>query len=129
MHLTIEALREGEEIGAYWRAAFTKWRDLMRSLVAMKVADLAEAIGEAQRDYFEPQCGGRALGQEIMAWSGIAYFHDAEDGSFGDDLEKARKIYDAIQLAHVSIDVKVHAERAAITYDLFEGLDGEAEEG
>jgi hypothetical protein len=126
MHLTIEALREGEEVGAYWRAAFAKWRDLARSLDQTKVTELAGAIGESQRDYFEPQCGGRGMGQEIMAWSGIAYFHDAEEGSFGDDIEKARKIYDAIQLSHASIDVKVHAERAAITYDLFEGLDEDA---
>jgi hypothetical protein len=127
MHQTIEALREGEEVGAYWRAAFTKWRDLLRAIDRTKVTELAEAIGEAQRDYFEPQCGGRTMGQEVMAWSAIAYFYDSEEGSFGDDLEKTRKIYDAIQLSHVSIDVKVHAERAAITYDLFEGLDGETD--
>lgn len=123
MHLTIEALREGEDVGEAWRAAFAKWRELLKDVDGARVADLANRIGEAQIEYFEKRCGGRAMGQEIMAWSGIAYFHDAEESSFGDDVEKARKIYDAIQLSHASVEVKLHAERAAITYDLFEGVE------
>jgi len=123
MHLTIEALREGESVSAYWRAAFAKWRDLLKAIDTTRIADLAEAIGEAQREFFERECGGRSMGQEVMAWSAIAYFHDAEEASFGDDAERARKVYDAIQLSHASLDVKVHAERAAITYDLFEGVE------
>lgn len=123
MHLTIEALREGEAVTASWRAAFAKWRELLKAVDTTRLADLAEAIGDSQRDFFERECGGRSMGQEVMAWSGIAYFHDAEEGSFGDDVERARKVYDAIQLSHASLDVKVHAERAAITYDLFEGVE------
>jgi hypothetical protein len=128
MHQTIEALREGEDVAEFWQAAFAKWREIARGLDQAKVAELAGAIGEAQRDYFEARCGGRSLGQEIMAWSGIAHFYDTEEQSFGEDLERARKIYDAIQLSHVAIDVKVHAERAAITYDLFEGLEDGADD-
>lgn len=125
---TIEALRENEAVGDFYRAAFVKWRDLLKELDKASLSDLAGAIGEAQFDYFEKQCGGRDMGQEVMAWTGIAYFYDAEEG-FGDDIEKARKIYDAMQLSHISINAKVHAEKAAITYDLFEDLeeaDGEA---
>ena len=57
-------------------AAFAKWRELLKGLDQTKVTEFAEAIGEAQRDYFEAHCGGRSMGQEIMAWSGIAYFYD-----------------------------------------------------
>lgn len=127
MHLTIEALREGEAVGAHWQAAFAIWRDLLKDLPKVKIADLAERIGEAQVANFEKRCGGRALGQEIMAWSGIAYLFDAEEGNYGDDLDRARKIYDAFKLSHVSLDVLLHVERAAITYGLFEDVE-EAED-
>lgn len=127
MHLTIEALREGEAVGSYWQAGFATWRELLRDIGTAKLGDLAARIGDAQQEMFERRCGGRALGQEIMAWTGIAYYFDAEEGNFGDDVERARKLFDALQLSHVSIEVKVHAERAAITYDLLEDLE-EAEE-
>lgn len=122
MHNTIEALRENEPVAEFYQAAFAKWRELLRDIDKTAVAALADKVGEAQLDYFEKRCGGRAMGQEIMAWTGIAYYYGTEEG-FGDDIEKARKIYDAMQLSHVSIEVKVHAERAAITYDLFEDVD------
>jgi hypothetical protein len=123
MHLTIEALREGEDVREAWRAAFAKWRELLKEGAGASVGELAGRIGEAQIDYFEKRCGGRAMGQEIMAWSGLAYHFDSEEGSYGDDADVARKIYDAIQLSTCSVEVKLHAERAAITYDLFEGLE------
>ena len=119
---TIEALRDNQPIGEFYKAAFVKWRDLLKNLDKTTLSDLATAISEAQFDYFERQCGGRAMGQEIMAWTGIAYFHTSEDG-FGDDIEQARKLYDAMQLSHISLDAKVHAEKAAISFDLFEGLE------
>lgn len=124
---TIEALRENQDVGAFYRAAFTKWRDLLKGIGGASLSELANAIGEAQFDYFEKQCGGRSMGQEVMAWTGIAYFHDAEEG-FGDDIEKARKVYDAMQLSHISIEAKVHAEKAAISFDLFEDLEEADEE-
>lgn len=123
MHLTIEALREGENVAAYYKAGFAKWSEMLKDLGNTKLKDLAERVNDAQTEYFEKQCGGRSMGQEIMAWTGIAYFFDTEEGGFGDDADAARKIYDALQLSHVSIDVKVHAERAAITYGLFEDLE------
>jgi hypothetical protein len=126
MHLTIKALREGTSIATYWQAGFATWRELLRDIGTVKIGDLAARIGEAQLEQFERRCGGRALGQEIMAWTGVAYFFDAEEGNFGDDVERARKIFDALQLSHASIEVKVHAERAAITYDLLEDV-GEVE--
>lgn len=126
MHLTIEALREGASFATYWQAGFATWRELLRDVGAVKLGDLAARIGDAQMEHFERRCGGRALGQEIMAWTGVAYYFDAEEGNFGDDVERARKVFDALQLSHASIEVKVHAERAAITYDLLEDV-GEVE--
>ncbi|MBX9618849.1 MAG: hypothetical protein K2X10_06850 [Hyphomicrobiales bacterium] len=120
---TIEALRENEQVSDYYRAAFSKWRELLKAFEKSSLVDFATAISDAQLDYFEKQCGGRSMGQEIMAWTGIAYYYDAEEAGFGDDLDKARKIYDAMQLSHISIEAKINAEKAAISYDLFEDLE------
>lgn len=120
---TLEALRENQAVGDYYRAAFSKWRELLKGFDKTSVSELATAIGKAQIEFFEKQCGGRAMGQEIMAWTALAYFYDAEEAGYGDDLDKARKIYDALQLSHISIEAKINAEKAAISYDLFEDLE------
>ncbi len=123
MHLAIEAMRQGDNITPHFKAGFAKWAELLKDIRTQKLAELAEVLSEAQVDYFERQCGGRSLGQEVMAWTAIAYYFDTEEGGFGDDVEVARKVYDALQLSQVSIDVKVHTERAAITYGLFDDLE------
>ncbi len=71
--------------------------------------------------WFETNCGGRYVGQEIMVISGIARFYSTMLGfEANDDLDTARKIYRAIQKSYCSMEVKGHADTVAKSYGLLE---------
>lgn len=122
MHYTAELLLTGDTaVVGYYRAARRIWEELLANEEAKDVATLASRLGSVQ-SRFERECGGRWVGQEVMAVSGIAQFYTTAEG-FGDRLKDARRVYDALRASYCSMEVKFHADAVAASYHLMEEAD------
>ncbi len=78
--LTVERLIEGDlNIVEYYNRAREIWEEILSRPEAEDVDGLATILGSRQRD-FERECGGRFLGQEIMAVVGIRQFYSSAGG-------------------------------------------------
>jgi hypothetical protein len=69
--------------------------------------------------WFEANCGGRWVGQEVMVVSGLAGLYSSETG-FDRNEKRARLLYDAFQSSYCSVEVKSIAEEVARSYDLLD---------
>ena len=126
MKYTIQKLIEGDrEIVDYYQQAKVIW-DEISEIIDMSdesnIRALAHELTSRQISNFEHKCGGRYIGQEIMAWYGIAQYYRVEDG-FGpeqDRLLSAKNVYEAFQNSSCSIEVKSAARNAAKFYNLEE---------
>jgi len=126
MHYTIQKLIEGDDkIINYYQEAKKIWEEISAKI---KIQDkfnikiLAQELTSRQISDFEHLCGGRSIGQEIMAWYGIAQYYSVEDG-FGsepDRLQNAKNVYEAFQRSGCSLEVKSAANDVAKFYDLEE---------
>lgn len=65
---------------------------------------------------FENRCGGRDLGQEIMAWSGFAFLYDTYAGFNNINQQRAIRLRDAFRSSGCSLEVTSHASNAADFY-------------
>lgn len=126
MHYTIQKLIEGDErIISYYQKAKELWDEILSEINIKdnsNISILAKTLSDKQILDFEIDCGGRYLGQEIMAWYGIAQFYRVEDG-FGGDLERlqsAKNVYEAFKKSYCSLEVKSAARDAAENYNLDE---------
>ncbi|HEV7222646.1 MAG TPA: hypothetical protein VGN42_08095 [Pirellulales bacterium] len=120
MHYTIEMLIQGRgEIIAFYHAAADHWRAIWDREDAANLEMLARMLPTEQM-WFEKNCGGRWVGQEIMVVSGFALHYSTEGGFVENGYERARLLYDAIQSSLCSVEVKVIAEDVAESYDLIE---------
>lgn len=126
MHYTLQKLIKGdEEIVNYYQQAKSIWNEIKEKIDCSKnenVLRLANELSNRQIIDFEHKCGGRDVGQEIMAWYGIAQFYTVEDG-FGNDYERlqsAKNVYEAFQKSYCSLEVKGYARDVANSYSLEE---------
>lgn len=118
MHYTIEKLLIGDsKIVGYFEAAAKKWVEIIESSKGDQ-EKLAKILTHEQY-WFEENCGGLTLGQEIMVIVGIAQYFSTAVG-FGDNSKKAILVYNAFQRSYCSMEVKFHAERVFESYDLQE---------
>lgn len=102
----------------YFLEAVEKWEEILSDHPPSNVNELSDEL-HIQQDWFERNCGGRWLGQEVMVASGIAQFYDSKHG-LGQDLDKARKIVEAFERSSCSMEVKGHARELAEYFDLDE---------
>src|SRR4051794_39845756 len=117
MQYTLEMLVLGRrEIVDYYRTAAEKWSEIWSKSESKSLALFAKLIAREQH-WFEQNCGGRFIGQEIMVVSGIVGLYSTSNG-FDHNLQRARLLYDAIQSSFCSIEVKGIAEEVAKAYDL-----------
>jgi hypothetical protein len=128
MHYTIEELIRGNaDTVAYYNAAKVHWKEILQSEDAVNAEKLSQTLNLEQL-WFEHNCGGRFVGQEIMAIVGIAQFYTTDAGFAGNE-EMVLKVYDALRSSYCSLEVKWHAEKVAESYDLLELRDGFLETG
>jgi hypothetical protein len=117
MHYTIEALLNGQQVTERYRAARDHWRSVLRNVDATDPDAIAEAA-EAEQMWFEHNCGGRYIGQEIMAVAGIAQYYTTATG-FDENLPKAKAMYEGLLQSKCSVEIHGHARDMA---KLFEEL-------
>ena len=113
MEYTIEALIKGDpEVAQHYARGAKRWVAILRA--DLSEASLAMRL-RIEQLWFEKHCGGRYLGQEVMAFTGIAHLYSTAEG-FGDNQETARRVSDAIQASTCSAEVKGVADRMAKLY-------------
>jgi hypothetical protein len=119
MHYSVELLVRGDPaIVEYYRTAAHHWQGIWAKEESRNFELLAKLL-TAEQDWFERHCGGRWLGQEVMVVSGLAGLYTTAAG-FNHNLERARRLYDAIQSSFCSVEVKSIAEEVAKSYDLLD---------
>jgi hypothetical protein len=120
MNYTIELLISGDEqVVSYYQVAKAKWKEIFEDNPNWDVEALAKELS-TQQFWFESHCGGRFEGQEIMVVVGIGQFYSTLSGFKGDDLKKARLVYEAFRKSFCSLEVKGCAEEVATNYFLLE---------
>lgn len=116
---TLEALINGNAgIVEYYNNAKQLWLEIIESEAFENVDTLAQELTIRQLQ-FEHQCGGRWIGQEIMAIVGIGQFYSSEIG-FEATLEDALKVKNAFAQSYCSLEVKFHAEKTVTIFRLNE---------
>jgi len=114
-----ELLINGDErIMHYCRSAKEKWAVMLEKHPDFDLDNLSEELSSSQ-SWFEKNCGGEKLGQEIMVTVGIGQFYSSKEG-FGDDLKDAQAIYEAIKRSNCSAEVKLVTEKVAEDYNLYD---------
>jgi hypothetical protein len=118
MKLVVRELTKGNhKITDYFDEAGKKWAEIIKSDVFDDPAALAKWCTSNQI-WFEQNCGGRWLGQEVMATSAIAGFYDPSSGWKDEPKANAMRVIQAIHDSQCSLEVKYEAEKAANEYEL-----------
>ena len=116
---TLETLINGNaDIVEHYNNARQLWLTIRESAAYNNVDTLAQELTIRQLQ-FEHQCGGRWIGQEIMAIVGIGQFYSSEIG-FDTTMEDAVKVKNAFAQSYCSLEVKWHAEKAVNIFGLNE---------
>lgn len=113
-----ELLNGSAKIFEYYQTAKQRWEKLLDGINFNEVSVLAKKLHYEQQ-WFEENCGGQVLGQEIMVIAGIAQFYDKYKG-FNGTKAKAQFIYDSLAKSYCSLEVKFHASDTAKEYGLIE---------
>lgn len=117
MHYTLEEVVKGNSgIVRYYSTAQRQWQQILHETEPLTVANLAKRLSTDQL-WFERNCGGRELGQEVMVVSGIAQFYSTADG-FGENYDTALLVTKAFSSSFCSVEVKSHARHVAQSYDV-----------
>jgi hypothetical protein len=95
-----QLLRGNEQLPRWCKSAVDRWKTILKS--ATNVNELAADIG-GQQTWFEQDCGGRYLGQDIMAFTAIAQFYSTETGG---NREHAERMLKAIEQSNCSGEIK-----------------------
>jgi len=110
---TFDCIFRGDtQIINYYQTALSKWKEMLADSKNNNVEKLAKRISSEQIPFFESKCGGKDIGQEVMAFAGLGQFYSASAG-IEENLEKAKFVYDAIEKSSCSIEVKHYAKKAA----------------
>ena len=113
-----ELLINGDErIMHYCRNAKEKWSVIIEKHPDFDLVSLSEELSSSQ-PWFEKNCGGQKLGQEIMVTVGIGQFYTSKAGFDSDNLKNAQAIYEAIKRSNCSTEVKVATDKIAEDYHL-----------
>jgi hypothetical protein len=119
MHYTAELLVNGDkQVIDYYHLAVERWKNVWTRPESSEVVALATLLSTEQ-SWFERNCGGRWVGQEIMVVSGMAMLYTTQAG-FDGKADRARLLYDAFQRSYCSIEVKGIARDVAASYGLLE---------
>jgi hypothetical protein len=109
MYYTQQELMNGNSnIAEYYKNAKKLWEE-----IDIESPDLSNELKHKQNE-FEHACGGRTLGKEIMAWSGLILYMNKEEKN----IEAATKIYTALAKGSCSQEVKVSAKNAGAYFEL-----------
>jgi len=104
MELTLlKLINNEEEILEYYKNAEKLWEKIWNSKESQNEKELADLITSYQF-YFEDQCGGRDIGQEIMVWSGYAYLIKKTEAKPETNSE-LNKFINAFDKSHVSSEI------------------------
>ncbi len=115
MNYTIEKLISGDEkIIGYYRKAREHWEEMINDTSIKSSAQFANSLS-SQQLWFEKNCGGRWLGQEIMAVVGLMQFYSNENGFNGNE-RSAIAIYEAFTNSYCSLEVKSIVDNIAEKY-------------
>ena len=118
MDQTINALLKGDKnIVAYYQKTNEKWQELFVAKKDSPVSTWAQWLSDQQIPFFERECGGRHLGEEVMACSGFGVLYNVIVG-FDEMEELAVKLVKAFEESRCSIEVKSMARHAATYYHL-----------
>ena len=119
-HLIIRELLDGNnKIVDYFITAGDKWSEVIGTSDIDDVSALADWCSDNQL-WFEQNCGGRWLGQEVMVTAGIAGFYDPSGGFDDESCRNALNVYHALKESRCSVEVKYHAEDIAKSYSLID---------
>lgn len=117
MHTTIEMLMKGDQsVPENFMAAAGRWKDLLADIDDVDVGTLARRLTDNQM-WFEHNCGGRWVGQEVMVWTGFAHLYSTHTGWDGNE-SRGEKLAAAFSTSMVSLEVKGGARRAAKSYSI-----------
>ncbi len=122
MHRTLERLIKGDPtLETHVQIALQKWNEILKDINQISDEKLTKSI-DLEQFHFETKCGNdiKDEGQDIMAFTAIAQFYSCSDG-FGERLEVARRVYNAIQNSQCSCEIKWDVEKVAEAYDLLAG--------
>ena len=110
---TLNLLFEGDEnILNYYESAKDIWNDILQEFQPLDIETLSKELQTKQLGEFEPQCGGRGLGKEIMAVVSLLRFYDLSIG-FDNTRNEALIVYKAIQKSSCSVELKNEAKNVA----------------
>ena len=112
-------LKGNVQVVQYYQIAKQKWDVFFKTHQDQPMSVWATWLTDEQISFFEHQCGGRSLGQEVMAWSGFGALYSTRVG-FEDNLALAKKLATAFANSSCSVEVKGQAARAAVSFHLDE---------
>lgn len=117
MQYSLDMLVHGEaDIVRYYRTAAERWREIWSRPESQELYGLADIL-RAEEKWFEQNCGGPWIGQEVMVVSGLGGLY-TRTGGFADNLGRARLLYDAFRSSFCSVAVLSFAEKVARSYHL-----------
>lgn len=115
---TLYSVLNGEDaIFGYYSTAAAYWQNFFATHANSSLATWANSLFKDQISFFESKCGGRDLGQEVMAVSGFTFLYNPVAG-FDSNLPLAQMLKTAFDASMCSIEVKIRAKRAADLYGL-----------
>ena len=114
MHYTIEALVTGKDAATWYHDAVLHWQKVLSGIDTTDAKVIAGLAGSEQM-WFEKNCGGRYIGQEVMVVSGIGQYCCTSDG-FDDRLEQAKAMYNGLRISMCSGEIHHHADEMAKSY-------------
>ena len=105
------------EVARHFREARKRWLENYVTMKKLPTDEIARELGSEQM-WFEQNCGGHHFGQEVMVWSAIATFYSTRYGWRPSRERFVRKLIEAFEKSHCSIEVKYEMQDAASTYHL-----------
>lgn len=118
MHVYIEKLMEGDRsIVSYFVAAKERWAGILADVGSVDVDVLADRL-TGDQNWFERNCGGRLVGQEIMVIAGFGSIFSTSEGYRrpGLGFPEANKLLQAFHKSVVSVEIKQLADEIAESY-------------
>ncbi|ELV8773066.1 hypothetical protein [Vibrio natriegens] len=119
MYFTNEMLINGNgNILGFYKIARQRWEQALHESGLVNSLVLANRLTNEQF-WFEHNCGGRALGQEVMVVTGLTMFYNTQTG-YGEYTNHAYFIYNAFMQSYCSVEVKNMAQKLAQDYGLIQ---------
>ncbi len=114
MHYTIEALVTGNDASVWYRNAVKHWEEVLADVDPTDAKAIAK-LADLEQMWFEQNCGGRFIGQEVMVVSGIGQYYRTSDG-FDNRLDQAKAMYNGLRSSMCSVEIHHHADDMAKSF-------------